>query len=166
MRSATSDKDGVLQRHDLIHSLTSTSSGSGYPSWFPVALWCPAFTASSRAHTVVPGHRSSFFPAFFGSVRITPSRFPLSYFRCVLSSLYKDIEHLSYALRHCIHDYYGYFFVFWLGIDVGAELGPLTALALSTVTRHKCVTATIIAIVLVQLRPMRHHFWNVTGPLY
>lgn len=83
----------------------------------------------------------SSFPAFFGSVRITPLRFPLSYFRRVLSSLYKDLEHLLYALHHCIHDYFDYFFVFWLGTDVGAELGPLAALALFGIdcdSTHMC----------------------------
>lgn len=61
---ATTAKDGVRQRHDLIRSLTLTSSGSEYPSWVPVALWCPAVaarsTASSRARTVVPGHQSAY----------------------------------------------------------------------------------------------------------
>lgn len=42
-----SAKDGAPQRHDPIRSLPS--SGFEYPSWVPVALWCPAVAARCAA---------------------------------------------------------------------------------------------------------------------
>lgn len=147
----------------------STSAGSPSHCGTPRSQLVPPRTVEPVLWFLVTDPPTpSYFPAFFGSVRITPSRFPLSYFRRVLSSLYKDFEHLLYAPRHCIHDYYDYFFVFWLGTDVGAELGPLAALALFGIdcdSTHMCYSyhnshssgTTKLNVT---------HFWNVTGPLY